>query len=85
MSGNAYAEKFELKNCKYTGEGNPTYYLEITIDEKQNLVYVKKIDNKKLHVKVVIFNPYFPLENEYHAQETPTYSINYSLLHRNLH
>jgi len=39
----------------------------------------------RVHVKVVIFNPYFPLENEYHAQATPEYSINYSLLHRNLH
>jgi S1-C subfamily serine protease len=45
LSGSGYAEKFELKNCKYTGEGNPTYYLEITIDEKQNLVYVKNIYN----------------------------------------
>ena len=45
LSGNAYAEKFELKNCKYTSEGNPTYYLEITIDEEQNLVYVKNIYN----------------------------------------
>ena len=38
-----FAGDIILQDCRYSGEGGPDYYLELTIDEKKNLVHVNNI------------------------------------------